>query len=395
MHLSKSNFIKQAVLIILLTSCNKGNDTNTAPQLVRTFNDRKASCKFQFQDGGTAPAMLPVKNIVASSFEKKYDKSLLEAVINASGFETERFAKLTGVTYYKVANTAAEYGCPFTTSLPQAIPAIEKEFRDAEADVQKINAKVTLEGFYLDEQMVTNITNAESNKPLIVLKDDSDRYTMVHEFMHHLYQLEKPITGYQSQVLYSRSTDVFSDSIDDYEKNETTENLKNIVNKLEIRVLDFILVQKNYPLEEMANETELNKKFELGLFRFISRSERANGDWYIISSADKAKLRIEKTKKLIQSILSEINAKIPDDSLIQTQISSMFILLNDLSTEIKILESAAQSRVDYRRKSNSSLNALVFESTLMHTKICNHSHGIDMFLDQIESKISKHKKFKD
>jgi hypothetical protein len=293
-----------------LSSCNNGGgDSNAAPLVdvggtQKKSTTKRASCDYAFDEGGASPLALPVAHSTVSRFLKTYDSSLIDAVQESSGSETERFADLTGVTFYKVNDLdISERDCLFTKSLPDAPSSIAKYFRTAEDSVKGVDGgKSTLLGFYLDKQRVESLSGATSIGPVITIKDDGERYTMVHEFFHHVFDLSKPVSGTQLQINLSGSAQVVSDAMDKYNADGSAANLQTLAIALDKQSQDLIKVLKEYTLEEMTIEFELNQRYERKVLKYVNKYSRLNGDFYIVSSAESALARIQKNEELIAGI---------------------------------------------------------------------------------------------
>lgn len=343
-----------------------------------------------------APFVLPAPSPRTALFNKPYDGSLLDAVSGTSGFETARFAKLAGVTFYKVANLGKVYGCPFTATLPSAHAAIEKEFHDHESDIQKKSPNSVLEGFYLDRDMVTEITRMNSG-PLIAVKNDSERYVMVHELMHHVFQLSKDKSGQQYQLDYSISGSLYVKAKDRYDQSSSTDGLKDVVSKFSKVSNDLITVLRNYPLEEMANENELNTKYQAGDLRYVNKFSRHSGDHYIVSSAESAKDRLEvfvdELSALKKEAANKIDVSSPDKAIVDEQLNEVARLFESVRHDIDVNQGTAQMRIYRFHNEQGVASGLVFNGEAHEevTADCSHSHGVDKLLKDMEKKIFKTK----
>jgi hypothetical protein len=392
------NLILCLSLLSILSSCSGGGSDNVAPALVRTFDDRSGSCDYKYNEGGSAPYMLPAPNVKTSLFGKQFDASLLEAVGASSGAETVRFAQMTGVTFFKVANINLKYGCPYTQSLPTVHSIIEAEFRESEAKVQQANKDSTLEGFYLDYDMVSDALGQSNNVgPLIVVKDDSERYTIVHELMHHIYQLQNPKTGMQIQIDHSRSAREYSKAADAYNKDQSAKNFETVVSRFETRTRDFITVLINYPMEEMANETELFNLFNSGKLRYVNKNSRRDADYYIYSSAEKALERLKAVQEELSELTSIVDSSTDQDApadvraALKARLSAIDTKFKSTASDVRVTQSQARNRLQGSRSGSGSSSTQfgLVAAEVASTVGCNHSHGVDQQLKDIENNISK------
>jgi hypothetical protein len=393
--------LSSMLLAALLSSCNgasSGNKENIDVVGEKKTVRARASCEFKFTEGGDAPADLPAQNIKASRFLKKYDASLMASVQGASGSETARFASLTGVTFYQVADLEIdERDCLFTQSLPEAPSPVLKYFRDAEDRVKgKDGGKSTLLGFYLDQERVNEISGANSGiGPVITVKNDSERYTMIHEFFHHVFDLSRETSGTLLQDNLAKSSQAVTDEATKYNDANTLENLLSYAKAFDQQSKDLVKVLKEYALEEMSIEYELNDMYQRNALKYVNYYSRLNGDFYTVSSAENAVSRIQAYEKMINSIDSVAQAykKEGDISAVSAVTAETRKMFASLKNEIYSVARLAQIRVDAYKNSNNNISFnqdFLSKKTPKHKKgECNHDHGVNVFLDGVQSKTSQ------
>lgn len=364
--------------LFVSTSCNSRSSGSDSVEINNTGN--RASCEFTFTDGFDAPMSLPTQDLKTTLFSKIYDESLLTSVSMSSASELERFAKLAGVTYFKVDNlNLKKRGCLFSQTLPQAPLAIENYFRDAEAQVnseQTSGSTSTLLGFFLDKDQVQVQTRGYMSTPLIVVKNDSDKYTMIHEYMHYLFEKESSVSGLSLQMKKRTSKSIVKSSIEAFNKSETVDNYTKLIDDLTVYVDDFLAVLKKYSLEEVAIESELSQLYSAQELTKVSPSRRLNGDYYIMSSAKDSNENIDQLVSTLTEISNDpIQKKIIDlnqAALLNQKIMSMKNKLRDLKYQTTLVAIQAQNRIKQNLtglRSDSDLNLSQFP--------CSHSHLID------------------
>lgn len=130
----------------------------------------------------------------------------------------------------------------------------------------------------------------------IIVRTDSDRWTIVHEFMHHVFD---------SEARKVRSSDDIREELiglanviekyDDYSSLTPTETRELLVKSARTYNLtkEFLI---RFSAEEMSIENILGKKYDEGYFKNVPYLMRVNGAYYISSNAKK-----------ISEIVSEIN----------------------------------------------------------------------------------------
>mgnify|MGYP001013540327 FL=1 len=397
-----NRLLSSMIMAALLSSCSSGS--SDAPKNIDVIGTKKssrpsASCDYAFTQGGSSPMALPMADIKASRFLKKYDASLIQSIQSSSGAETVRFAALAGVTFYQVADLEIdEKDCLFTNALPEAPSPVLNYFRESEAEVKKKNeGKSTLLGFYLDKERVEQISGVTSIGPVITVKNDSERYTMVHEFFHHVFGLNKDISGTQLQINLGKSNQAVSDAADNYNTVETMDNLEKLTVAFDNQSKDLIKVLKEYSLEEMTIEYELNDLYQRNALKYVNYYSRLNGDFYSVSSAESAIERIQKNEKMINALEAEAKKLAlsgGNSSTALSVIAGTRQLFVNLKNEIRDVARLAQARVDAYKNSHNNVASLnqdfLSQKSLKHkSSDCNHAHGVDKFLDGIQSRVGK------
>jgi hypothetical protein len=393
-----SNFSKRStaqeapfLLVILLggtlfiSGCSEEKSGSAAKPLVQSNRtDNVASCTYQFDQGGTAPSIAPHENIKLSLFDKKYNQSLLNSVLNVSGAELVRFASLFEVQFYKVINPYRQT-CLFTNSLPSAPAVLEKHFNKVEAGSSAAGdekTKTVLLGLYLSVDKMREIVLRSGVNPSslnmnssILVRNDSDKYTMTHEFMHHLFSKEglvgeasiiknaddsaeaflrqlnlsenqiETIQSYQDLQKYVENYKI--DSIEDYERH---------VMLLEGMTINYLNVLKEFTLEEVAIESELSEKYEKRQFTFVDERRRVNGDKYLIMSAMEASKSLEIFIKFIQVYRakeSQLNDQ-EDQLFIEklNKVKKKLSLLSQKIFDVKAIAATAAFKAELRLKNS-------------------------------------------
>lgn len=393
--------LSSMLLAALLSSCNGSSSGSSNVDVIgeKKSGRARASCDYKFTEGGNAPSDLPDQNIKASRFLKKYDANLIASVQGASGSETARFASLTGVTFYQVADLDIdEKDCLFTQTLPEAPSPVLKYFRDAEDRVKgEDGGKSTLLGFYLDKERVDEISGPDSGiGPVITVKNDSERYTMIHEFFHHVFDLSRAVSGTILQDNLAKSSQLVSDEAAKYGAANTLENLLSYAKAFDQQSKDLVKVLTEYSLEEMSIEYELNDLYQRNALRYVNYYSRLNGDFYTVSSGESAVSRIQAYEKMVDSIDSVAQAY-KKDGLDIAAVSAVTAgtrkMFSNLKNEIYAVARLAQIRVDAYKNSSNNLS---FNQDFLSSKTpkyksgeCDHDHGVDVFLDGIQSKTAK------
>jgi hypothetical protein len=160
---------------------------------------------------------------------------------------------------------------------------------------------------------------------------------------------------------------------------------------------DLIKVLKEYSLEEMTIEYELNDLYQRNALKYVNYYSRLNGDFYSVSSAESAIERIQKNEKMINALEAEAKKLAlsgGNSSTALSVIAGTRQLFVNLKNEIRDVARLAQARVDAYKNSHNNVASLnqdfLSQKSLKHkSSDCNHAHGVDKFLDGIQSRVGK------
>ena len=275
-----------------LVACSSGDSSSKKPTEQVVDDDlsaySEASCLFKFDEGDLALSR-SAPEIKSTYFNKKFDISLLKAVVGASASEVIRFAGTTGVSYFKTQSYKTK-SCEFLASLPKAPSDLENEFAKGLKDA-------TILGLYLGLK-TPELPTTDSHASIIVRRD-GNKWILVHEYMHHLFQIQAEADGLQVNKLKDQIK-LLSDEYDEADK-----ALKHAIGPdriplvktaaLKLGQLNEVVLQilKQYMLEEMTIETTLGELMENYRLNKIHPKQRINGAAYIISSSKKAAAILE------------------------------------------------------------------------------------------------------
>jgi hypothetical protein len=235
-----------------------------------------ASCLYRFNEGPRT-LELPGQKIQNTSFGKPLDLNLLTPVLRSSAAELVRFAETKNVRFYKTAAFLSG-GCGFAESLPPAPQDLETSFVSGGQEVV---------GLYLP----ANSPDSPSTKDLaaIVVAQDSNKWTLTHEYMHHLFQLERPKNSerHQLQDAVTLAQQEFETS--DRTRGESVVSVKktatrSAVAKLKALNQAVVALLKATFLEEMTIDSFLADKLVSNELAFIPESQRISAATYTMRS---------------------------------------------------------------------------------------------------------------
>ena len=278
-HHCGSRFVLLCLTLSLNTACSINSDRAlSAPDTLDT-----KSCVFTASEGPQAAiSALGTKEIVRTFFDKEYNFSYLRAIGHASVVSSIDFINKTDVTLYK-AKELPTSGC--SANLFEGLKSMPSDLQRGWGDDIEADADGSfILGLYLSKSP-SWARPSLNNSAAIIIRKNTNRWTLVHEFMHHLFQLRAAEQGYdddQARLEFSASIKAFNEIEDD---KKLTDHQKAIamVPAYERYAKALKVILTHYFLEEITIEAtlkDLNKTGDLGFAPVSS-------NWYIQSSVDK------------------------------------------------------------------------------------------------------------
>ncbi len=365
--------------LFFVVGCAESGSGSKAPleQAPEKPRGSEASCLYSFDQGSSAPVDLLSERKVKSFFGKVFDENKLIPLLDVSGSETVRFAQLTGVRFYKT-NYFGQDSCSYTKDLPAA-----------PTDVRQIFDSVgkNLLGLYLPKKY-SGLKTVE-NEAAIQVRIDSDRWTLTHEFMHHLFNTVATQSGLSDDQVKAMLTSSLQ-KYDEITKTATDSDISKYTlaaQQLNTANVAFQELMRRFSLEEMTIETILGQKYDQAQFKLVAESQRANGAYYIVSSAQKA---IEQMSPFAEESVrvAKILLKSTDAAAIKAAqgLSENIDKYKQLTVELDSLEQPARDYIYRRSLSMTSRNLLLGGSRAAKSAHigCSHSGQIDEIMSQVK-----------
>jgi hypothetical protein len=278
-----------------------GGDTPTRQQKVPNFNTQ--SCVFSLQDGGVADmSALNASRIETAAFGKSFNSELLMAVGKASIPSTLAFIPKTNAIVYKTAQAPTQQ-CSKNLFDSLSAPPTDLQQQWQQAAPEKEDS--ILMGLYIPKSQVpsTDVPSVATHAA-IMLRTNTNRWTLVHEFMHHLFMLEAVAEGYNPSTerqKYVDATNQWNDIAS--HKSMTTDQKIDALADVYVALVSTTNTQLiHFPLEEVANEIKLKEYLADHKLDFAP----ASTNWYIQNNADLAIQTWTQTQKLGDNLLSII-----------------------------------------------------------------------------------------
>ncbi|OQW51941.1 MAG: hypothetical protein A4S09_09755 [Proteobacteria bacterium SG_bin7] len=322
-----------------------------------------SSCEFRYETGGTHISI--PEEVSTSYFDKRFESNHLRAIFSASGSQTIDYIQRVGSLRVWRANENAGK-CQFFESLAVAPEKFKAIWSEASGGV---GGKGVLLGLYLPKDH----HKIPGNQPTIILRDDTDRWTVVHEFMHHLFEIYREKNGQAQAAMLTNyiktfekmqklAPEVNSDSFASYAREKQKKLLEDILAALTsfYDYKNFFITQG--PLEEMAIETLIMSSYDM--FNYLPRAFKSSAA-YIVQSSKEAEKSLNADIDAAESTLKKISSD-PDIISFGLDLTKFKQTIDQLKLRVTQLSSALKDARDgYNRVKDSSLNlSLTNVSTL-------------------------------
>jgi hypothetical protein len=247
-------------------------------------------CEFDLTSGpAAAPVVTPGvadEGVEESYFSKKFDGRPWHALQDLSAQATYQLAQLWGLDVYRVPSDLGD--CRMFAGFSTAPPALQKQWDDIANDQgQKDN---TLFGLYIPSS--TNSIQGTSHAGAILLREDSSRWTLAHEFLHHLFRRESYRHGLKDDELRTRVS-------------EYTQKVEGGKASPEVVLQYFdVMVEmyRRWPLEEMTIETMMGEAYNAHALTSVPRGNLFWGSSYITTEAEKVSAQLTELKTLLETL---------------------------------------------------------------------------------------------
>jgi hypothetical protein len=274
------------VSLALMSSCSvtSNNNGDVDGHVTKDKYDPAQCTSLLPSTGDTAIySKIKVSNPVTSAyFEKRYNRALLEGVLGASGAETQAYAEAAGIQTFKIPVQAAKDSrhkvCLFQHSLSEA-PEAFRTVWDKEAGGEHGGGH--LDGLFI---AYTDGVHAEAQEAIMV-REDSTRWTLVHEMMHANFFRQRRLDGVSGdgelQDEVKSKLSILTSEFAQYKTAPTSDGLTLITSDSNevARLLYSSLVSGS--LEEIADESLLLEEWSAGRLKNVSDSSAKNAAWYI------------------------------------------------------------------------------------------------------------------
>ena len=329
-------FIFAFFAALSLSACSgSGSGGDSSQREPKTYGFPTQSCVYGLLEGQSADvSQLQQKTVEHASFDKPYNAALFRAVAKSNIPSTIELISKTAAVVYQ-ADAAPTQEC--SVDLFSSLPTLPSDLRSKWMSAAPEDAQSILLGLYLPmNSRPDNDLPSVSNHAAIIVRKNTNRWTLVHEFMHHLFMLESVERGYNEKVAFAK----YKETIENVKAIENDATLSNS-QKIEKHVLNYVeLVAAfdsqliHFTLEEMTIEKAMKEASSSRKLLYAPESS----NWYIHSSAEKARETWNHVKELGYELIQYANSE-PGHDAAAAKVREMNSFIDSRLNEI--------SRIDY------------------------------------------------
>jgi hypothetical protein len=275
-------------------------------------------------------------NLKRAAFNKEYNRSKLAGILVASAKETLAYVNQDEVTVFKYDTDGK--GCSlFRTASP--MPAAVRSIWNS-ADSKDDGTRMM--GLYVGKT-TSKLQLSKLELPFIIVRENSTRWTLVHEYMHHLFMVRSLEQGHDDSQIFLRRNKALTDFEIKLNRSElTTESgVRSAVESF----LNFVKIDDernvHYVFEEMTIEDQLRRDFESRDLTFVTPYDYNSAGWYIEYSAGWYRSYASQLKIFISklgAVVLESKLKQEEQAQIMMELDSIASILEKRLAQIKVLE---------------------------------------------------------
>lgn len=265
----------------LLTACasDSGSDGGGAELTGPTQSTeyQKNSCIHTFDEGVNQQPSAIRSDVKVTFFRKSVDMARLRAVSDLSSRATADFMRGDGVDTYYVPVSVSSNACSPLSGLPQASTGLFGIWKGVDSEGGVL-------GLFLP---VNRVRDEGAYRPVIMVRPDTDRYTLVHEYMHYVFNSIREQRGFTDERFLRELDEVQKkyEGVSKVDDNSPREKVVPYLNAWMGLASKLVELSENFALEEMTIEALLTDEARAGRLQHVTDFNRKNSVEYIRSSA--------------------------------------------------------------------------------------------------------------
>jgi hypothetical protein len=263
------------------------------------------SCVYNLNEGDDADlSRVQHSNVQSVSFAKKFNAEYLRAVGRTDIPGTVQFINQTTAEVYQ---SSVVHSTVCARELFAALPKMPRDVTKKWRDASPKQANAVLMGLYLpkDEAVLNTDLPSVKVKAAIVVRTNTSRWTLVHEFMHHLFMLQAATEGYNERAAWNEllRTIERTEQIDKNTSLSVGQKLDLQADNYPALLAAFDSQMVHFTLEEMTIEKTMKEYLRNADLAYAPESS----NWYIQASASKAKETYNNVRKFGQDLIGIAN----------------------------------------------------------------------------------------
>jgi|GEM_PF-4280492 len=313
------------------------------------------SCQNQAGDGEAAGEVI-APSIQKAAFDKPFDFAKFKPLAKASLNESLRWIQAQGISLWKMPSIASLHcSQPLFAALNLAPAPLAAEFSA---------------GVPLGAGIVLGLFVPPSS---LLIRENTNRWTLVHEWMHQLFYQESPFDGDQGYREVQVALEKLTSSAANSSAGERIQNLLNFKKKYWAYILHF-------SLEEVAIEDFLKNQFASGQLGFVTLDD----DGYLRQSA-------HSVEQVLYQIDDQAVALLDSKTATDAELADLNALEDELNDNLLTLRSLVEAHLappPVPLSNRASLNLefsladIVIRSSELPTA-CGHSARADQLSKQV------------
>lgn len=336
-----------AILVLgSMTACSGGGGGGGAQSFTAPGYD-KIACSAQPPDEGPAAkfANNAQTNFVPSFFFKPYDRFDLEAVLDASAVSTTDYVKSLGVKLFRVPRAELKGACQTYFNLEVAAQPLQAIWNEAAGGG---TGGGTLAGLYF-EYCDRDCQERSIVSPHILVDEASDRWTLIHELMHHNFNVgrksDRNIASLGTvRSIIRRHTNRLKTLMDDYKTLPNQQYLYDIAKEGDSLAKALYDLSVRNAFEEVAIEAQLIEEYAAGRLKGVSPHSARSGLWYMNQSRNEGLQRFDEVKGLLAFVKDEADKNFWPDPKAAAVDAEKFI--KQVSDETEAIIKTAEAKVE-------------------------------------------------
>lgn len=369
-------------MILAMASCSKSGDdgakAKTDPGLCSEGYKANA-CAYGHADGNQITTFATQPKIAAVHYGKNLDLSKLTPTYLASTDSIHEFTQYNGLNVYK---TEGGCGCEMFAEFAPAPESLMTYWSQVNKDTGNY-----LLGLFLPEKKVKTITQDSIKKASLLVRTDTDKWTLVHEYMHFLFDQQRLKEGVSTESVLGQLDAAaqtlqlkIKDELDSEGSFKSNADKKSYALAYVDYLKSTLRYLKSFALEEVTIEGHLSEKYENGQFSQVTKYARYGAAGYLSSKYESYKNKVSFLKtgmyKDPDSGKSE-HIYVGSDELL-TELSSsndpeMLMIKNELSKALDDLnQTTREADSMYDKWVRPLLKSTGVIMALQKTKGCTH-----------------------